>query len=128
MQQVMGPQTTVTSLGALDKFDGKNYHLWSAWVKMFFIANDLWDVVIPNPKYKTRGEDKDYMRRSTKALAYIALSLTDSIFLSSGIAQIETASEAWRKLEATFAGRSLVSRVFLEQSSPACTWMKVWMS
>ena len=112
------------------KFSGENWKLWLTRGMFFFIANDLWgvvsceekrsvDVASATSKSSKKDEEEDgkaqreFDRRSAKALSLLVMAVSDDVLMSCGIGAMPTACAAWRKLEATYAAKTLMNRLLL---------------
>ena len=70
----------------IDKFDGKNFHLWKFKMQMVLEDRDLWTIVSgeeeePSGQGVTQAAQEKFRKRSRKSLAAICLSLCDSQLL-----------------------------------------------
>jgi len=120
----MGPAST--GVVGLEKFAGDNWQLWSIKAKLVFRGNDLWGIVSGDerrpveasgskPDSEVRITQRYFDQRNSRALSIIGLSLSDDILAASGIGLMESAADAWHKLESTYAARTLLSRLRLHQ-------------
>ena len=102
----------------IDKFDGKNFHLWKFKMQMVLEDRDLWTIVSgeeeePSGQGVTQAAQEKFRKRSRKALAAICLSLCDSQLLL--VRSSTTAREAWLKLEGHYETKSLANKLFLRK-------------
>ena len=102
----------------IDKFDGKNFHLWKFKMQMVLEDRDLWTIVSgeeeePSGQGVTQAAQEKFRKRSRKALAAICLSLCDSHLLL--VRSSTTAREAWLKLEGHYETKSLANKLFLRK-------------
>jgi len=112
------------------KFGGENWQIWSTRAKLFFIANYLWGLVSCDEKRLIdakhdigKGSKKDEEEdgkvlceddcRTAKALSFLVMAVTDSVLMITGIGAMSTAWQAWWKLEATYAAKTLMNRLLL---------------
>lgn len=93
-----------------DKLHGINYLTWCFLMQMILIHAELWDIVVNPPE----GEYTAAQRKLTqKAFALIVFNLSTSLLPV--VRVCANASEAWRKLETLYAGRSEARIQFLRE-------------
>src|SRR5690349_425707 len=102
---------------AMEKFNGKNFHLWKFKIQMILEEKDLWDIV-SGDETKPEEVDNDTARRNwekreRKAMARICLSLHDSQLML--VKNAKSATEAWQKLEQHYERKGLASKLFLRR-------------
>lgn len=95
-----------------DKFEGANFHTWQTKVKFVLMRKGLWGIVngkekIPN----TREEKAIWMSKDEKALAIIALGLSDTYIHH--IDGRESSHEAWNTLDTLFGAQAKNSKISL---------------
>src|SRR3954468_20792952 len=94
------------------KFDGgTSFSLWKIRMKSSLTLQGLWKAVV-----EKFDEDSDEFKKTDlkeRALSAIFMSVTDNVLRE--IADEETASGAWKKLESLYAGKSLTNRLYLKK-------------
>eukprot|EP01018_Ginkgo_biloba_P027383 Gb_35303 [translate_table: standard] len=106
------------------QFDGKNYDVWSIKMKTILCSQELWELVeggfvdITDPTtFNTftqaqRNQLKENRKKDAKALSYIQMALSDSIFPR--IAAATNSKQAWDILQNAFQGSAKVKLVKLQ--------------
>src|SRR3954468_14600789 len=94
------------------KFDGgTSFSLWKIRMKSSLTLQGLWKAVV-----EKFDEDSDEFKKTDlkeRALSAIFMSVTDNVLRE--IADEESASGAWKKLESLYAGKSLTNRLYLKK-------------
>src|SRR3954469_744676 len=94
------------------KFDGgTSFSLWKIRMKSALTLQGLWKAVV-----EKFDEDSDEIKKADlkeRALSAIFMSVTDNVLR--GIADEETASGVWKKLEGLYAGKNLTNRPYLKK-------------
>lgn len=106
------------ALSRIEKFNGKNFHLWKFKMQMVLEDKDLWGIVAgdevePVEEGTTDTQRRQFQRRARKALATICLSLGDEQLAL--VRSATTAKEAWSKLEGHYEIKSLANKLFLRK-------------
>jgi hypothetical protein len=83
-----------------DKLSGLNYLTWAFLMQNLLIHSELWDIVINPPENYTAAK----LKESSKALALIVFNVSTALIPI--LRMCTHASEAWRRLESLYAGRS----------------------
>ena len=102
----------------IEKFDGKNFHLWKFKMQMILEDKDLWSIVCgeevePADDGPAAASIPKSRKRARKAYATICLSLGDNQL--SLVRSAQTAREAWQKLESHYETKSLANKLFLRK-------------
>ena len=74
-----------------------NYSKWSVWMRRYFVAQGLWDVVDPNGSTASENPSSNYKKNNAKALYAITTSCGDIMF--NKIKAVDTARDVWIKLK-----------------------------
>src|SRR3954463_15913745 len=94
------------------KFDGgTSFSLWKIRMKSSLTLQGLWKAAV-----EKFDEDSDEFKKTDlkeRALSAIFMSVTDNVLRE--IADEETASGAWKKLESLYAGKNLTNRLYLKK-------------
>jgi hypothetical protein len=95
---------------AIVKLNGGNYASWSYQIKLILMEADLWTTVNPGETRPTEENLlRDYVSRQGRALAKIALSVSDEQQMH--IRQFDTPKEVWDELERLYAPRDSKFRI-----------------
>ncbi|KAG6465891.1 hypothetical protein O3G_MSEX015473 [Manduca sexta] len=101
-----------TALVQFEKLKGiENYSTWKFTMKMTLIHEDLWDCITEECD---DVQDKDYEKKSLKALAKICLSVNAPAFPH--VRNAKTAKEAWSNLSKAYEDKGLCRRLSLLRS------------
>ncbi|KAL0116419.1 hypothetical protein PUN28_009806 [Cardiocondyla obscurior] len=101
---------TVSSLANIDKLTETNYELWKIQMKSVLVFNDLWKYT-EGTEIKPTADAQDWIRKDSKALALINLSITHSQL--NHVKKATTSKEAWDGLKAVFESRGPVRKAAL---------------
>ena len=105
---------TLESYRSADLLKGStNYRTWKVSMKMTLLAKDLWDVVEHGTVPADGKEALDWQKRSDKAFAVIALSLSASE--QQHIIDCKTAKAAWDVLAKLYEGKGRNQKFMLLQ-------------
>ena len=87
---------------SIDKFDGKNFHIWKIRMQMLLQERGLWSIVTGDEKEpKTPPEAiQEYQKRETKAFNAICMNVKDSLLTQ--VYAGKTAQKAWDSSEKMF--------------------------
>ena len=103
---------TPSSLVSIEKFNGKsNFSLWRIKIRALLKQQGIWAPLAgPKPADMT---DAKYASQDEKAHSTILLSLSDEVLCE--VADEETASGVWKKLEKLYMTKSLTNKLLLKQ-------------
>ncbi|XP_020216816.2 uncharacterized protein LOC109800448 [Cajanus cajan] len=89
----------------LEPLTRDNYENWSALVRNYLIGEDLWEVVafVSEVSVKPKAFSKTWERQNAKALYIIQLASGSEVLTQ--IRDLETAKEAWNRLEALYSSQ-----------------------
>src|SRR3954471_4876543 len=103
--------STASAKYEVPKFDGgTSFSLWKSRMKSSLVLQGLWKAV--EEKFSGVSEESK-VELKEKALSAIFMSVTDSVLRE--IADQESASGAWKKLEELYAGKFLTNRLYLKK-------------
>lgn len=83
---------TVSSLANIEKLTETNYELWKVQMKSVLVFNDLWKYA-EGTEIKPAADAQEWIRKDSKALALINLSITHSQL--NHVKKATTSKEAW---------------------------------
>src|SRR5436190_2950206 len=94
------------------KFDGgTSFSLWKIRMKSALTLQGLWKAVVE--KFDEGSDEIKKADLKERALSSIFMSVTDNVLRE--IADEESASGAWKKLEGLYAGKNLTNRLYLKK-------------
>src|SRR3954464_8089212 len=103
--------TTTSVKYEISKFDGgTSFSLWKIRMWSSLMLQGLWKAV--EEKFSGVSEESK-VELQERALSAIFMSVTDSVLRE--IATEKTASDAWKKLEELYSGKSLTNRLYLKK-------------
>lgn len=105
-----------SSLANIEKLTETNYELWKVQMKSVLVFNDLWKYAEgtetkPLADTETKPLAQEWIRKDSKALALINLSITHSQL--NHVKKAVTSKEAWDGLKAVFESRGPVRKAAL---------------
>lgn len=117
----MATSSITNSFTSIEKFNGQNFHTWQMKVKYHLMREGLWDF-IKRASGDGAGDSSDIepvityttSGKNDKAFAIIALALGDDYIHH--ISDLESASQAWIKLDILFGARTQSSKIALKIS------------
>lgn len=101
---------TVSSLANIEKLTETNYELWKVQMKSVLVFNDLWKYA-EGTEIKPAADAQEWIRKDSKALALINLSITHSQL--NHVKKATTSKEAWDGLKTVFESRGPVRKAAL---------------
>src|SRR5436190_11611011 len=102
---------TLSAKYEVPKFDGgTSFSLWKIRMRSSLMLQGLWKAV--EEKFSGVSEESK-VELQERALSAIFMSVTDSVLRE--IATEKTASDAWKKLEELYSGKSLTNRLYLKK-------------
>src|SRR3954464_11368838 len=103
--------TTTSVKYEISKFDGgTSFSLWKIRMWSSLMLQGLWKAV--EEKFSGVSEESK-VELQERALSAIFMNVTDSVLRE--IATEKTASDAWKKLEELYSGKSLTNRLYLKK-------------
>src|SRR4051812_38434011 len=94
------------------KFDGgTTFSLWKIRMKAALTLQGLWKAVVE--KFDEDSDESKKADLKERAISAIFISMTDNVLRK--IANEETASGAWKKLEGLYAGKNLTNQLYLKK-------------
>lgn len=97
-----------SSLANIEKLIETNYELWKVQMKSILVFNDLWKYTEGT---ESAADAQEWIRKDSKALALINLSITHSQL--NHVKKATTSKEAWDGLKAVFESRGPVRKAAL---------------
>ncbi|TPX53196.1 DNA-directed DNA polymerase [Powellomyces hirtus] len=93
----------------IDKFTGKNFHLWKFKMQAMLKAKSLWSAIERTLPLDTA--DQDACRKEEKAMAALVLWLGDEQLMH--VQNAATAAEVWRKLKEVHERKGIANKLYL---------------
>jgi len=111
----------------MEKFDGVNYHVWSARMKLELAGCGVWSIVCgeeTRPAVDAAGDaaaaakqlekQKEFDSRALRAQQLLGRAVSDEILMSRGL-HSKPVTEAWKELHAVYASTSTTAQMFVKQ-------------
>src|SRR3954464_9860673 len=96
------------------KFDGgTSFSLWKIRMKSALTLQGLWKAAVE--KFDADSDEIQKADLKERALSAIFMSVTDNVLRE--IADEESASGAWKKLEGLYAGKNPTNRLYLKEEA-----------
>ena len=97
----------------LDRFNGDGFHTWQMKVKYHLMRDGIWGIVNgKETKPSTRDVEQTWINKDDKALAIIALALSNNYIHH--IFNLKSSLEAWNILDQLFGAKGKNSKISLK--------------